>query len=100
MKSGLFSSKSPVIKSALGLVQNWRIGVVWASFEELLFKLKLYQLSTVRKIFFMKFWCIVPESFLLFKISMHMAVDVNCFIKLLKCFHSPRVLISLFCLDI
>lgn len=42
----------------------------------------------------------ILKSFPLFKIFIHMGVDVNCFVKLLKCFHSPRMLISLFCLDI
>lgn len=48
----------------------------------------------------MKFWLTVLKSFLLFRISIHVANDINCFSKLLKCFHFPRTLISLFCLDI
>lgn len=48
----------------------------------------------------MKVWLTVLESFPLFKISIHLGIDVNCFIKLLKCFHSPRMLMSLFFLDI
>lgn len=62
--------------------------------------MELPWLSSERKVFFVKFWFTVLESFLLLKIAICMGVDVNCFIKLLKCSHSPRMLISLFCIDI